>query len=165
MRRTDLTGSKHQRRNNMKPINLIRSVLIAFLFSSAAHASGAEVKVFAAASLADSLNEIALKYQAHGGSKVSFNFGGSGLLERQIEAGAPADIFFSADEEKMDALEKKELVARGTRKSLLSNSLVIVVAMEQGAAVKGPQDLAGPAVQRLALGDPRTAPIGIYAKH
>src|SRR5271156_2070996 len=88
----------------------------------------ATITVFAAASLTDGLKEIASDYQTKTGDKIEFNFAASSVLERQIEEGAPADIFFSADEAKMDALDKKGLVEKKTRRNRLSNSLVIVVA-------------------------------------
>ena len=124
--------------------------------------NAANVNVFAAASLTDVLKEIAASYEKQAGDKVVFNFGASSFLARQIEEGAPADVFFSADEAKMDDLEKKGLIEKETRKSRLSNSLVIVVATEAGAAIKGPADLLK--VKRLALAEPRTVPAGIYAK-
>jgi molybdate transport system substrate-binding protein len=125
---------------------------------------GAEVVVFAAASLTDSLKEIGAAYEKQFGDKVVFNFGASSTLARQIEEGAPADVFFSADEAKMNALEKKGLILKETRRSRLSNSLVIVAAAEGGAAIRGPQDLATGKVKRLALAEPKTVPAGIYAK-
>jgi molybdate transport system substrate-binding protein len=141
-------------------------LLLAVTCISVTHISvkAADVKVFAAASLTDSVKEIAAAYQASSGDRIVFNLGASSTLARQIKEGAPADIFFSADEAKMDALEAKGLLAKGTRTSRLSNSLVIVVASENGAAIRSPQDLASPKVKRLALGDPRAVPIGVYAK-
>lgn len=124
----------------------------------------AEVTVFAAASLTDSLKEIAVVHEKQSGDKIIFNFGASSMLARQIEEGAPADIFFSADEARMDGLEKKGLILKATRKSRLSNSLVIVVAAERGAAIESPKDLATEKVKRLALAEPKTVPAGIYAK-
>jgi molybdate transport system substrate-binding protein len=124
----------------------------------------AEINVFAAASLSDALKEIAAAYEKQSGDKILFNFGASSLLARQIEEGVPADIFFSADEAKMDGLEKKGLLLNDTRKARLSNSLVIVVAKEKGAAITTPRDLASDKVTRLALAEPRTVPAGIYAK-
>ena len=124
----------------------------------------ATVTVFAAASLTDALKEIGSGYTKETGEQVVFNFGASSTLARQIEEGAPADIFFSADEAKMEELEKRELIAKGTRKDRLSNSLVIVVARDGGAKVNSPQDLASPNIQKIALGDPKAVPIGIYAR-
>jgi molybdate transport system substrate-binding protein len=103
-------------------------------------------------------------YAKRSNDRIVFNFGASSTLARQIEEGAPADIFFSADEARMDALETKGLIDKSSRKSRLSNSLVIVVAAENGASVSSPQDLANPAIKRVSLGDPKAVPIGVYAK-
>jgi molybdate transport system substrate-binding protein len=127
-------------------------------------AGAAEIKVFAASSLTDSMRDIARNYQTAQGVKIVLNLGASSTLARQIEEGAPADLFLSADEAKMDALDKKKLIVRESRKSLLSNQLVIVVPSEQGAAIRSPQDLADGKITRIALGDPKAAPIGIYAR-
>ena len=124
----------------------------------------ANVTVFAAASLTESLKEIAAAYEKQSGDKIVFNLGASSFLARQIEGGAPADIFFSADEAKMDALDKKGLIAKDTRKSRLSNSLVIVVAADSALSIRAASDLTNATVQRLALADPKTVPAGIYAK-
>ena len=124
----------------------------------------ATVTVFAAASLTESLREIGAAYEKQSGDKVVFNLGASSLLARQIEEGAPADIFFSADEAKMDGLSTNGLILKETRKSRLSNALVIVVASEKGAPVANPADVATDKVKRLALAEPRTVPAGIYAK-
>jgi molybdate transport system substrate-binding protein len=125
----------------------------------------ATVRISAAASLAPVLQAIAPSYEKQTGDHLVFNFAGSGLLARQIEEGAPADVFFSADEARMDALESKGLVVKETRRSRLSNTLVIVVPADSAStAVKGPSDLALPAVRRLALADPGTVPAGNYAR-
>src|SRR5215510_2391782 len=76
---------------------------------------GAEVTVFAASSLTDSLKELSTAYEQKTREKITFNFAASSLLARQIEEGAPADIFFSADEAKMDYLQTKGLIAKETR--------------------------------------------------
>lgn len=145
----------------MKRIVLL---LVISVFASEAELNAAEVTVFAAASLTDSLKSIAVDYQRRSGDKIILNFGASSTLARQIEEGAPADIFFSADEAKMDGLAAKGLIVKETRRSRLSNVLVIVVAKEEGALISSPGDLATPKVERLALAEPRTVPAGIYAK-
>jgi molybdate transport system substrate-binding protein len=126
--------------------------------------SAAELTVQAAASLTDAMKEIGAAYEKKSGEKMQFNFGASSLLERQIEEGAPADVFLSADEEKMDALEKKGLVMTGTRRSLLSNSLVIVVPADASVTPKSVADLAKPEFKKLALAETQTVPAGIYAR-
>src|SRR5580765_3440480 len=96
---------------------------LAFLLSlsliGSARLCAGEVTVFAAASLTDSLKEIARDYERQSGDKVIFNFGASSVLARQIEEGAPADIFFSADEAKMNDLERKGFILKNARRSLL----------------------------------------------
>jgi molybdate transport system substrate-binding protein len=124
----------------------------------------ATITVFAASSLTDGLQEIARAYQSRTGDKIEFNFAGSSLLARQIEEGAPTDIFFSADEAKMDALEKMGLIEKSTRRSRLSNSLVIVVAADSPQAIQSPRDLTGEKIQHVALADPQSVPAGIYAR-
>lgn len=139
-------------------------LLIASSLSGNLPLSAAEVKVFAAASLREALQEIAGRYQHQSPDNIVFNFGASSTLARQIEEGAPVDIFFSADEAQMSRLESKGLIMKGTRCNLLSNGLVIVVAAENGANVRSPKDLARPEIHRIALGDPRAVPVGVYAR-
>lgn len=124
----------------------------------------ATVRVFAAASLTDCLKEISAVHQRQTGDKIVFNFGASSFLARQIEEGAPADLFFSADDAKMDVLEAKGLLLKETRRNRLSNSLVIVVASDSALKIVSAVDLARDEVKRIALADPKTVPAGIYAK-
>jgi molybdate transport system substrate-binding protein len=131
-------------------------------FAMASLASSATVRVFAAASLSDSLKSIGAAYEKETGDKIVFNFGASSLLARQIEEGAPADIFFSADDAKMDALQKKRLLLDGTRRKLLGNALVVVVASDSALKISSAEDLSR--VRRLALAETKTVPAGIYAK-
>jgi len=131
---------------------------------TAATLNAAEISVFAAASLTDAFREMTTAYEKRSGDKIVYNFGASSMLARQIEEGAPADLFFSADEAKMDGLEKKGLIVKETRKSRLSNSLVIVVAAEGSPAIETPKDLATDKVKWLALAEPKTVPAGIYAR-
>lgn len=125
---------------------------------------GAEVTVFAAASLSDSLKEIAPAYTKATGDTLRFNFGASGALTRQIKEGAPADVIISADELRVDQLEKAGLTAAGTRQTILANLLVVVVAAEGGAPVAALPDLAKADVKRIAIGEPATVPVGTYTK-
>ena len=136
---------------------------LALVFAIQTQMFAATVTVFAAASLTDSLKKIAVDYEQLSGDKIVFNFAASGTLARQIEAGAPADIFFSADEAKAAALEKKGLLVTGTRKSMLGNSLVIVTATD-ATVIHAPTELTNSAVQHLALGDVKIVPAGTYAK-
>lgn len=127
-------------------------------------APAAQVRLFAAASLADALQEIAPGFAAATGHTVQLNFGASGLLARQIRDGAPADVFFSADEMRVDQLERDGFTVAGTRRMLLSNSLVLVGPEQPDSLVLSFADLANPAVRRIAIGEPETVPAGTYAK-
>jgi len=136
-----------------------------FMLSAAALPLRAtEVAVFAAASLTDSLKEIAAIYEKASGDKIIFNFGASSILARQIEEGAPADIFFSADEAQMDRLAKQGLINPATRKDRLGNSLVVVVPNDSPLLINSASDLTNAGLKRIALADPRAVPAGVYAK-
>ena len=124
----------------------------------------AEVYVCAAASLTDALKEIAVAYEKESGDKLIFNFASSSVLARQIEEGAPADLIISADEAKLSELEKKGLLIPGTRKSILSNRLAVVVPLDSAISLTSAKDLTGQEIKRLALGEPKSVPAGIYAK-
>ena len=148
----------------MKIFRLHQSLCAAIALLLCPSLRAAEIHVFAAASLTDALKEIAAGYEKKTGDKLLFNLAASSVLARQIEAGAPADLFFSADEAKMDALQKKGLLVEGTRKGLLSNSLVIVVPADSTLILKSAKALTLPEIKRIALGEPRTVPVGVYAK-
>src|ERR1041385_1122626 len=138
--------------------------IILLVLMSPAIACADEILVSAAASLTDVLKEIAAGYQAKSKHSVRFNFGPSSGLARQIEEGAPADIFFSADLPQMDALEKKNLLEPGTRKNLLSNQLVIIVPADSKLAISSPKDLLKSQVKKIALAEPSSVPVGVYSK-
>jgi len=122
------------------------------------------VTVFAAASLSATLKKIGDAYNANNVDKVTFNFTSSNNLARQIKAGAPADIFFSADDANMDDLDKQGLIAKNTRKEFLSNSLIIVVPIDSNFPLMGGAQLADPFFKKIALGQPDSVPAGVYAK-
>lgn len=141
-----------------------KAVVLIFSLFLDARLFAAELTVHAAASLTEALKEIGAACEKDSGDKLQFNFGASSTLERQIEQGAPADIFLSADEAKMDMLEKKGLLLTGTRRSLLSNLLVIVVGVDASTVPKSVSDLIKPEFKKIALGEPQTVPAGIYAR-
>src|SRR5262249_41873266 len=124
---------------------------------------GAEVDVYAAASLTDVLKEIAANYEKQNNDKIVFNFGASSMLARQITERAPADIFFSADEAKMDDLQRAGLIMSETRRDLLSNSLGIVVPHDSKLVIASPDELITK-TQKIAIADPLAVPAGIYTK-
>jgi molybdate transport system substrate-binding protein len=107
------------------------------------------------------VKDIAKVFEAKTGNTVVFNFGASSDLARQIKAGAPADVFFSADAAQMDGLIAAGLVLAKDRVNLLSNILVVVVPSSSTAPMSRPQDLL--TVKHLSLGDPQAVPAGVYA--
>jgi molybdate transport system substrate-binding protein len=127
----------------------------------------APLTVFAAASLTDSLKAVADAYKAKTGMSVTLSFGASSTIARQIEQGAQADIFMSADTDWMDYLAKGGHIMDGTRKDLLGNQLVLVAASDARPVPRiAPHfDLAGALGDgRLALADPSSVPAGKYGK-
>ena len=143
---------------------LLRGLAILLALGGAPAQAAEELHVFAAASLTEALEELAAQFEAQAGAKVLLNLGASSTLARQIQEGAPADVFLSADEAKMDVLEKGGLILPGTRRSVLSNTLVVVVPLDSALRIASPADLAGPRVRAIALAEPQTVPAGIYAK-
>lgn len=138
------------------------AVVIALLLTTAADA--ATIRVSAAASLMDVLRDIGGRYENESGDSVLFNFGASSMLARQIEEGAPADLFLSADELKMDQLQQRGLIVKKSRRSILSNTLVIVIPSDSSLKIASPRDLADPGIRNVAVAAPQTVPAGIYAK-
>jgi len=135
--------------------------LLAFVVSTAAHAQAPTV--FAAASLKNALDEVAAAFP----SKPVISYGASSALAKQIENGAPADVFISADLDWMDYVEKKGLLAPGTRRDLLGNRLVLIAPAKQPLKLQpAPGFPIAKALGsgRLALAEPNSVPAGKYAK-
>jgi molybdate transport system substrate-binding protein len=131
-----------------------------------AWAQAPTITVFAAASLTDTMKAVADAYQAKTGIKVTLSFGGSNTLAQQIDQGAAADIFMSADPQWMDFLAKNNRIATDTRLNLLGNRLVLIGGSGSKPVVIAPHfDLAGAlGGERLAMADPSAVPAGIYGK-
>jgi len=123
-----------------------------------------ELQVSAAASLSDVLKELVATWRANGGEPVALNLAGSSTLARQIELGAPADLFLSADEAQMDRVAKAGRLLDGSRHALLGNTLVVVTPADSLLAIRTPESLAAPAIRRIALADPQAVPAGVYAR-
>jgi len=146
----------------------MRFLLFALVLLVPLAARAQELTVFAAASLTDAMKDVAALWTKAGHPPLSLSFGASSTLARQIEQGAPAALFASADEKWMDYLAQKNLIAADTRKDLLGNDLVLVVPADKPIHVTlGPDfdllGLLGPS-GRLATGDPAHVPVGIYAE-
>lgn len=124
------------------------------------------VRVFAAASLTNALNDVAGRWQDSDHPAPGLTYAASSTLARQIEAGAPADLFASADLAWMDYLEKRGKIASATRVNLLGNELVLIVPKGRRFPVemKAGFDFAGAFKGKLCTGEPGVVPVGIYAK-
>jgi molybdate transport system substrate-binding protein len=141
----------------------MRTLLLALLLALPISAlAGERVLVFAAASTTDALQEVGRAFTKQQGPQVEFAFGASSDLARQAVAGAPADVFLSADTAKMDQVEKAGLIHAGTRVELLSNRLVVVVPVDSKQKIASAAELRG--MKRLTLADPAAVPAGLYAK-
>lgn len=120
-----------------------------------------ELTISAAASLQDALEELKTTYEKeHDSINILYNFGGSGALQQQILQGAPVDLFFSAAEDKFDALVEKEMIEQQQGTDLLANELVLIVPKNNEKQIQSFDDLLQ--ARKIALGTPETVPAGQY---
>lgn len=133
---------------------------------SALQAKPLELTVSAAASMQDAMKAAGETYTKENlNTTLNYNFGSSGTLQQQIEQGAPVDIFISAAEKQMNALEEKDLLLEGTRKDLLKNEVVLIVPNNGNAPdISDFKDLADSKIQRFSIGEPESVPAGQYGK-
>jgi molybdate transport system substrate-binding protein len=139
---TGCGGTNEQAADKVEPVNLTIS---------------------AAASLKDAAEELKGLYaKEHQDVNITYNFGASGTLQKQIEEGAPADLFISAGKKQMDALDEKGFIVKESRKDLLGNELVLVA--KKDSQIAGFEDLSKPEVEKISIGTPESVPAGQYAK-
>ena len=146
---------------------LWRVLAVLFVCALTMPAAAAEVTVFAAASLKEALDQNIKAFSARSGNTVRVSYAGSNALAQQIENGAPADLFISADAAWMDHLAQSKLLAPGTRRDLLTNSLVLVAPADSAIQLNiAPNFALAAALKggRLALANPDAVPAGKYAK-
>ncbi|KCB39583.1 molybdate ABC transporter substrate-binding protein [Bordetella hinzii] len=128
-------------------------------------AQAADLTVSAASSLTNAFKALGQAYESrHPGTKVVLNFAASDVLLRQIEQGAPADVFASADQTAMDRAVQSRAVRPDTRVDFAANALVLIVPATGGAPVKRLADLKGDEVKRVAYGNPASVPVGRYTQ-
>ena len=133
--------------------------------SSPLSAGAAELTVSAAASLTNAFTEMTEAFEKkHSGVTVTTNFAASNPLLRQIEEGAPVDVFASADQATMNKARDKKLIAESTRVNFALNDLVLITPADSTLGLAGPNDLSGDKVQKIAVGNPESVPAGRYAK-
>ncbi|HLR20525.1 MAG TPA: molybdate ABC transporter substrate-binding protein [Tissierellaceae bacterium] len=119
----------------------------------------------AAASLTDVLEELKDEYiKDNPNVDIKYTFDSSGTLQTQIEERAPVDIFFSAADKQMDVLEEKDLLVDGSRKTMLKNTVVLIVPKDTNIEIKSFEDLKNEDIKKIAIGDPEFVPVGQYSK-
>lgn len=144
---------------------LLLALLCSSLLVTPALASE-RISVYAAASLTNVLGDIVSRYETMSGGTVKTSFASSSTLAKQIEAGAPADIYVSADRQWMDYLQARHKIDKRTRRDLLGNTLVLIAPAGRTQEVRLEKgfDLAAAFSGRLCTGDTRSVPVGIYAR-
>lgn len=142
--------------------------LLAVASFSPASAQDKNITVFAAASMKNALDDVAKGYTESSKVKVTSSYAASSALAKQIESGAPADMFISADTDWMDYVAKKNLIKEGTRSDLLGNRIVLIAPKDSKVTkvdIKPGFDLAGLVGDgKITTGDVQAVPVGKYAK-
>jgi molybdate transport system substrate-binding protein len=150
---------------------MLRRLILGCLLAAALSGCGGDpsgepgtVVLYAAMSLRVPLLEARSLVEEAAGSAITFNFGASDNLARQILAARQADLFLSADQLQMDRVERAGLVEPGTRIAFLSNRLVVIVPVHSALDVARPEDLTSPEIGRLCVPNPSGVPAGVYAR-
>ncbi len=144
---------------------ICKSALTVAVLTCSASLFAAEVTVSAAASLTNAFKDIAENFAAaHPEHTVLLNFAGSGELLQQIAKGAPVDVFASADQETMDKAQAQGLLNDSSRKDFVQNTLVVITPANSRLKLDTLEDLQQPALQRLAISNPDSVPVGRYSK-
>ena len=143
----------------------ISLVLFMSLIACSSQEQGVELMVSSAASLTDALNELKPIFEEqHPHISLVFHFGSSGKLAKQIEQGAPSDVFLSASKKDMDTLEAKELIQKETRTDFAKNKLVLITNSDKPIQASSFDTIPVGQIQHFAIGEPDTVPAGRYAK-
>jgi len=148
-------------------VTLVLAALLGCGPAGAAEPAPRPVTVFAAASLTNVLDELGREFTRTTGVPVRFSFASSSILARQIEAGAGADVFFPADQEWMDYLERRSRIQKSSRRNVVGNRLVLIAPRASGVQLVIEPRFALVAALgkgRLATGDPDSVPVGRYAR-
>lgn len=154
-------------RTTLTSVFAAAALAVTISFASGPAAQAAETTVFAAASLKTALDNIVVAYRAGGSDKVTVSYGGSSALAKQIEQGAPADIFISASTDWMDKLAKAKLIKEDSRVDLLGNTLVLVAHGADAPKVEITDKLDLAALlgeNKLAMALVDSVPAGVYGK-
>jgi molybdate transport system substrate-binding protein len=142
---------------------LVGALTVVLLTAVAAYAQ--DVTLSVAVSLKEVTEELGRAFMAaRPGVTLRYNFGASGELQKQIEAGAPVDVFLSAAQRQMDDLEKQNLIVPASRRAFARNALVVVKPADSRIDITKPGDLLEARVGRIVIGNPKTVPAGQYAE-
>ena len=149
----------------MKKIFLFLAMLSLILTGCGEEKISNELHISAAASLTDAMKEISAEFEKENPDiKIIFNVGSSGALHQAIENGGETDLFFSAAQKQMDALEKSNNLVEGTRKNLLENEVVLIVPTDSDKNISSFTDLTQENINRIALGEFKGVPVGQYSE-
>src|SRR5437870_8370132 len=136
-----------------------------FVLLGPASAAAQEMTLSVAISMKEAIESLGRQFtQNRPGVMLRYNLGSSGELQKQIEAGAPVDVFISAAQRQMDELQQKGLIVPATRRMFARNVLVIVKPVDSTLDLSKPQDLLDPRMRRIVIGNPRTVPVGQYSE-
>jgi molybdate transport system substrate-binding protein len=141
------------------------ALLLLGLLLAPAPARAEELVLSVAVSMKDAVEDLGRSFSAgHPGVVLRYNFGSSGELQRQIEAGAPVDLFISAAQRQMDELERAALVVPSSRRVFARNVLMVIKPSDSRVDIAKPGDLLDAKVRRVVIGNPKTVPVGQYAE-
>ncbi|MGH7331370.1 MAG: molybdate ABC transporter substrate-binding protein [Candidatus Rokuibacteriota bacterium] len=144
-------------------LHLIVAVVV--LLAGVAPAVAQEVIFSVAISMKDAVEELGRGFAAaRPGLIVRYNFGSSGELQKQIEAGAPVDLFVSAAQRQMDELQQKNLIVGASRRNFARNVLTVIKPSQSKLDLSKPADLLDPRVGKIVIGNPKTVPVGQYSE-
>ena len=141
------------------------AVLVLSLLCLPTLARAQEITLSVAISMKEAVETLGRQFtQARPGVMLRYNFGSSGELQKQIEAGAPVDLFISAAQRQMDELGQKGLIDTASRRVFARNVLTVIKPAGSALDISKPADLLDPKVRRIVIGNPRTVPVGQYAE-
>jgi molybdate transport system substrate-binding protein len=146
-------------------IRLAISIVVSLIAALPVVAVAQELTISAAISMKDAVEDLGRRFtQARPGVTLRYNFGASGELQKQIEAGAPVDLFISAAQRQMDELDKRGLLLPSSRRVFARNVLVAVKPADSPLDLAKPADLLDARVQKIVIGNPKTVPVGQYTE-
>ena len=148
-------------------MRLMRCLLVSILVLLAGAApSSAQEGIFSVAiSMKEVVEELGKGFAgSRQGLTLRYNFGSSGELQKQIEAGAPVDLFISAAQRQMDELQQRNLIAVASRRNFARNVLTVIKPSQSKLDLAKPADLLDPRVTRITIGNPKTVPVGQYSE-